>query len=119
MIEIGLSLSAISLISRDDFMYLTRDDLEAASIAGAEKDAKQINIHGHYLDDKTLGLYYKIYGFNQEGLSAFFRAMSYATYFGALNLGQSVYSTFDKWRNNSPGIDYGNSSNTNTSFNFK
>jgi hypothetical protein len=97
------------LITREDFRWITRDDLEDTSITSAVKE--KISIQNHHLNDKELGLYHKIYGFNQEGISAFFKAMAYAAYFGALNLGQWVYTSANNYRNNG-----GISVSTNNSF---
>ena len=84
------------LITTEDVEWVTLNEIEKEARQQAQVEKKAITLHGLHLNEQTTGLYHQMYGANQQGFSAFAKAVFASALVGAFRLGSLACETYSQ-----------------------
>lgn len=81
------------LLSTEEVNWITNNKNEQEMDSAAQYEKKNLTIHGYHVNEKAVGLYQKMYGANQEGFTAFAKAVLASALVGFYRFGALAYNT--------------------------
>jgi hypothetical protein len=84
------------LITTEDVEWITLNEIEQEARQYSQAEKKAITLHGLHLNEQTTGLYHQMYGANQQGFSAFAKAVFASALVGAFRLGSLACETYSQ-----------------------
>jgi hypothetical protein len=87
----------LPLLTEDEIKWITKNQIENAAVNEAKEDKNNITIHGYHMND---GIYQKMYGANQEGFTAFAKAVLASVLVGFYRFGALAYNTVSSFTSN-------------------